>query len=92
MLAKSKLPTMEGSLLEDTLRFCHLALLEVRDSEARRALVARVGILERATWSLELMDASATEVMMLARLVLDLRTEVERFVESASSKASRMTR
>ena len=67
---------MSDSLLDQALHFCNAALLEMRDTPARRQLRARLGVLERAAWSLALLPASEQQVVSLAKLVLALRDDV----------------
>jgi hypothetical protein len=69
-----------ADLLEDMLRYCSVALLDLRDTETRRTLAARLAILERATWSMAVTRAPKESVSHLAKLVLDLRDDVAREV------------
>ncbi|MBX3218394.1 MAG: hypothetical protein KF850_40690 [Labilithrix sp.] len=69
---------MSDSLLDEALRFCHAALLEMRDTPARRHLTARLGVLERAAWAIPLVPATAEQVVRIVKLVLDLRDDVVR--------------
>jgi hypothetical protein len=67
---------MSDSLLDQALRFCHDTLLEMCDTSTRRQLQARLGVLERAAWSLALLPATEQQVISLAKLVLALRDDV----------------
>ena len=69
---------MTDSLLDQALRFCNVALLEMCDTPVRRNLQARLGVLERASWSLSLMPATAEQVVSIAKLILALRDDVTR--------------
>ncbi len=69
---------MTDSLLDQALRFCNVALLEMTDTPGRRHLQARLGVLERATWSLSLLPATAEQVVSIAKLILALRDDVAR--------------
>ena len=69
---------MSDSLLDQTLRFCRETLLEMSETPLRRNLQARLGVLERATWSLSLLPAKEEQVVSLAKLVLALRDDVTR--------------
>lgn len=69
---------MSESLLDQTLRFCRDALLEMSETPVRRQLLARLGVLERAAWSLPLLPATEEQVVSLAKLVLALRDDVSR--------------
>ena len=48
------------------------------ETPMRRQLQARLGVLERATWSLSLLPATEEQVVSLAKLVLGLRDDVSR--------------
>jgi hypothetical protein len=67
---------MSDSLLDEALHFCNVALLEMCDTPMRSQLRARLGVLERATWSLPLLPATEEQVVGLAKLVLALRDDV----------------
>jgi hypothetical protein len=67
---------MSESLLDQALRFCNAALLEMCDTPMRRQLQARLGVLERATWSLQLLPATEEQIIRLAKLVLTLRDDI----------------
>jgi hypothetical protein len=69
---------MSDSLLDQALHFCTVALLGMRDTPGRRQLQARLGVLERASWSLPLLPATEEQVVSLAKLILNLRDEVAR--------------
>ena len=69
---------MSESLLDQTLRFSRESLLEMSDTPMRRQLLARLGVLERATWSLSLLPATEDQLVSLAKLVLALRDDVSR--------------
>ena len=69
---------MSEWLLDQSLRFCHEALLAMSETPMRRQLRARLGVLERATWSLSLLPATEEQVVCLAKLVLALRDDVSR--------------
>ncbi len=77
-LERCILACMSDSLLDQSLRFCHEALLEMSETPTRRQLQARLGVLERATWSLALLPAPEDQVVRLAKLVLALRDDVSR--------------
>ncbi|MBX3225524.1 MAG: hypothetical protein KF795_33770 [Labilithrix sp.] len=81
---------MSDSLLDQALRFCHVALLEMCDTPARRHLRARLGVLERAAWAIPLVPATAEQVVSIVKLVLDLRDDVVR--AQAEDDASTRTR
>ncbi len=72
------LARMSESLLDQTLRYCSEMLLEMSDTPMRRQLRARLGVLERASWSLPLLPATEEQVVSLAKLVLALRDDVSR--------------
>ena len=44
----------------------------------RRQLLARLGVLERASWSVSLLPATEDQLVSLAKLVLALRDDVSR--------------
>ena len=69
---------MSESLLDQALRFSREALVEMSDTPMRRQLQARLGVLERAAWSLALLPAKEEQVVSLAKLVLALRDDVSR--------------
>ncbi len=64
------------SLLDQALLDARDGLLDLPETATRRALEARLGILERAMWTVPLEPARADQVLRLARAVLDLRDEV----------------
>jgi hypothetical protein len=68
---------MSESLLDEALRFCEGAIDVMCDTPMRTALRARFDVLERATWSLSLVPAAEEKVIRLARLVLELRDDVQ---------------
>ncbi|MCW5835188.1 MAG: hypothetical protein KIS78_22500 [Labilithrix sp.] len=72
------LARMSDSVLDQALRFCHVALLEMCDTPTRRHLQARLGVLERAAWAIPLVPATAEQVVSIVKLVLDLRDDVVR--------------
>jgi hypothetical protein len=74
---------MSDSLLDEALRFCDATLLDMCDTAVRRELRARLGLLERAVWSLPLLPATEQQVVHIAKLVLALRDDV------ASARAER---
>ena len=67
---------MSDSLLDEAIHFCAVALQEMCDTPERSQLRARLGVLERAVWSLALLPATEMQVVHLAKLVLDLRDDV----------------
>jgi hypothetical protein len=71
------LPIMnDGSLLDQTLRFCDQVLRDMNPTAQRRQLRARLGVLERATWALPLLRATEGQLVSLAKLVMALREDV----------------
>jgi len=66
---------MADSLLDEALSACRDVLDEI-DESGRSSFSARLGILERAVWSLTLGCATQEQVLALAQLVLMLRDEV----------------
>lgn len=72
---------MSDSLLDEALRFCKGAIDVMGDTPMRNTLRARHDVLERATWSLSLLPSVSVppgvEVIRLARLVLELRDDVQ---------------
>jgi len=77
---------MADSLLDEALFACRDVLDEI-DESGRSSFSARLGILERAVWSLTLGCATQEQVLALAQLVLILRDEVL----SAQAAAVRVT-
>lgn len=68
---------MSDSLLDQALLECRYGVVELREGSARRAFEARLGVLERATWTLPLEPAAPEQVLRLVRAVLDLRDEID---------------
>ena len=66
---------MADSLLDEALSACRDVLDEI-DESGRSSFSARLGILERAVWSLTLGCATQEQVLALAQLVLMFRDEV----------------
>lgn len=69
---------MSDSLLDEALGYCHEALLDMHDTPVRNQLRARLGFVERVSWSLSLLPATELQVVNVARLALDLRDDVAR--------------
>lgn len=69
---------MSDSLLDETLRFCHDALLDMPDTHERAAFRGRLGVLERAVWSLSLVPTTTTrdQALAVATMVLRLRDDI----------------
>ena len=68
--------SMSDSLIDEALGFCQEALLDLPDTPERRQLRARLGVLERAAWSLTHQVATQLHVVNIAKLVLMLRDDV----------------
>jgi hypothetical protein len=67
---------MCDSLLDEALRYCDQALLEMRDSPERAYLRARHSVLERAAWSLSLRPEHGKAIVDIVTLALRLREDV----------------
>lgn len=82
---------MSDSLLDAALHYCRDALVDMADGPTRRNLRARLGVLERAAWSLALLPTSETQVVTVAKLVLDLRDDVARAAHFTSTSTVHFT-
>ena len=83
---------MSDSLLEEIIAYCKGELPELVDSPVRRALSARLGVLERPTWALAVQPATQMQVVGLAKLLLDLRDEVTDARRRQLDAAAQLTR
>lgn len=77
---------MSDCLLDEALQFCDATLLQMCDTAVRRQLRARLGLLERASWSLALLPATEEQVVHLAKLILALRDDVVRACASEAAQ------
>lgn len=68
---------MNDSLLDQALLECRHGVLDLREGASRRGFEARLGVLERAIWTLPLEPAASEQVLRLVRAVLDLRDEID---------------
>lgn len=67
---------MSDSLLDEAIRYCDEALLDMRDTPERSCLRTRLHILIRATWSVSLLRPQEQQLLGLAKLALALRDDV----------------
>lgn len=81
---------MSDSLIDEALRYCDDALLEMRDTPERSYLRSRFHILIRATWSVSLLRPHERQLVGLATLIMALRDDVARAhaAETASLSAT----
>ena len=67
---------MSESLLDAAIMVSRNALLDMGDSKERRSFAARLSLLERAAWTMELDADAGDRVVKLAKVILELRDEI----------------
>ena len=69
---------MSDSLIDEAVSCCRDVIAGLPNGPLRRALKLRLGLLEGAAWSIALEPAAQAEVVLLVRMLLDLRDDVVR--------------
>ncbi|CAN5761687.1 hypothetical protein BH11MYX4_BH11MYX4_31030 [soil metagenome] len=69
---------MSDSIIDEAVACCREVIDGLEDGPLRRALKLRLGLLESAAWSIALEPAAQAELVVLVRMLLDLRDDVVR--------------
>lgn len=82
---------MTDSLIDEAVACCSDVIDQLEDGSLRRALKLRLGLLEGAAWSMALEPAAQEEVVLLVKLLLELRDDVVRARANQSPKSAKST-
>jgi hypothetical protein len=82
---------MTDSLIDEAVTCCRDVMEELDDGPLRRSMKLRLGLLEGAAWSIALEPAAREEVVLLVRLLLELRDAAVRARSAQAAQARRLT-